>query len=77
VAGNVWIPGGYQNDFARNLTRERRIPRYDCRQMTDGRVSNVAGNYRVAGARRFGTLNFGRSTATTVSFVIRSVDDAH
>ena len=24
MAGNVWILGGYQSDFARNLTREGR-----------------------------------------------------
>jgi acetyl-CoA C-acetyltransferase len=33
-------------------------------------VSGTAGGYQVEGARRFGTLNFGGSTATTVSFVI-------
>jgi acetyl-CoA C-acetyltransferase len=49
------------------------------RMMLDAakQVSNIAGAYQVDGARRFGTLNFGGSTATTVSFVIRSVDDAH
>lgn len=40
-------------------------------------VRALAGDYQVDGARRFGTLNFGGSTATTVSFVIRSADDAH
>lgn len=35
-------------------------------------VSANAGGYQVDGARRFGTLNFGGSTATTVSFVIGS-----
>ncbi|MCV7179447.1 acetyl-CoA acetyltransferase [Mycolicibacterium sphagni] len=40
-------------------------------------VSASAGDYQVGGARRFGTLNFGGSTATTVSFVIRSADDGH
>jgi len=34
----------------------------------------VAGDYQVNGARRFGTLNFGGSTATTVSFVIGAGD---
>ncbi len=39
-------------------------------------VSGLAGDYQVEGARRFGTLNFGGSTATTVSFVIGAPDDA-
>jgi acetyl-CoA C-acetyltransferase len=49
------------------------------RMMLDAakQVSDLAGGYQVDGARRFGTLNFGGSTATTVSFVIRSADDAH
>jgi acetyl-CoA C-acetyltransferase len=49
------------------------------RMMLDAakQVSDIAGDYQVDGARRFGTLNFGGSTATTVSFVIRSADDAH
>jgi hypothetical protein len=63
VAGNVWILGGYPSDFACNLTREGR----DFAALTS----------EVAGAHRFGALNFGGSTATTVSFVIRSADDAH
>lgn len=33
-------------------------------------VSGTAGNYQVDGATTFGTLNFGGSTATTVSFVV-------
>ncbi len=33
-------------------------------------VSGTAGGYQVDGARTFGTLNFGGSTATTVSFVV-------
>lgn len=33
-------------------------------------VSGSAGEYQVEGAQRFGTLNFGGSTATTVSFVV-------
>jgi acetyl-CoA C-acetyltransferase len=33
-------------------------------------VSGAAGDYQVDGARRFGTLNIGGSTATTVSFVV-------
>jgi acetyl-CoA C-acetyltransferase len=33
-------------------------------------VSDTAGEYQVDGARTFGTLNFGGSTATTVSFVV-------
>ncbi|AKK29273.1 acetyl-CoA acetyltransferase [Mycobacterium sp. EPa45] len=49
------------------------------RMMLDAakQVSGLAGDYQVDGARRFGTLNFGGSTATTVSFVIRSADDGH
>ncbi len=35
-------------------------------------VSGTAGAYQVDGAKTFATLNFGGSTATTVSFVIRS-----
>ncbi|MEZ0342138.1 acetyl-CoA acetyltransferase [Mycobacterium sp. pV006] len=34
-------------------------------------VSDTAGGYQVEGADTFGTLNFGGSTATTVSFVVR------
>ncbi|MHA3019489.1 acetyl-CoA acetyltransferase [Mycobacterium sp. BMJ-28] len=33
-------------------------------------VSGTAGGYQVDGAKKFGTLNFGGSTATTVSFVV-------
>jgi len=33
-------------------------------------VSHTAGDYQVEGAKTFGTLNFGGSTATTVSFVV-------
>ncbi len=39
-------------------------------------VSGLAGDYQVDGARHFGTLNFGGSTATTVSFVIGSGEAA-
>jgi len=35
-------------------------------------VSGGAGEYQVEGAKTFGTLNFGGSTATTVSFVVGS-----
>ena len=35
-------------------------------------VSDTAGDYQVEGATRFGTLNFGGSTSTTVSFVVGS-----
>jgi acetyl-CoA C-acetyltransferase len=35
-------------------------------------VSGAAGDYQVEGAKTFGTLNFGGSTATTVSFVVRA-----
>ena len=46
------------------------------RMMLDAakQVSGLAGEYQVDGARRFGTLNFGGSTATTVSFVIGSTE---
>jgi acetyl-CoA C-acetyltransferase len=46
------------------------------RMMLDAakQVSGLAGAYQVDGARRFGTLNFGGSTSTTVSFVIESAD---
>jgi acetyl-CoA C-acetyltransferase len=37
-------------------------------------VSSGAGEYQVEGAKTFGTLNFGGSTATTVSFVIRATE---
>lgn len=42
------------------------------RMMLDAakQVSGLAGDYQVEGAQRFGTLNIGGSTATTVSFVI-------
>ena len=36
-------------------------------------VSAGAGDYQVEGAKTFGTLNFGGSTATTVSFVVSGV----
>jgi len=36
-------------------------------------VAGTAGEYQVEGARTFGTLNFGGSTATTVSLVVGSV----
>ena len=38
-------------------------------------VSGTAGDYQVEGATTFGTLNFGGSTATTVSFVVRSAKE--
>jgi len=38
-------------------------------------VSGTAGDYQVEGARTFGTLNFGGSTATTVSLVVGAVTD--
>jgi acetyl-CoA C-acetyltransferase len=46
------------------------------RMMLDAakQVSGLAGDYQVDGARRFGTLNIGGSTATTVSFVIGSAE---
>ncbi|GFG55811.1 acetyl-CoA acetyltransferase [Mycolicibacterium agri] len=37
-------------------------------------VSNTAGDYQVEGAKTFGTLNFGGSTATTVSFIVGSAE---
>jgi acetyl-CoA C-acetyltransferase len=36
-------------------------------------VSGDAGGYQVEGAKTFGTLNFGGSTATTVSFIVSGV----
>jgi acetyl-CoA C-acetyltransferase len=36
-------------------------------------VSGAAGGYQVEGAKTFGTLNFGGSTATTVSFIVSGV----
>jgi acetyl-CoA C-acetyltransferase len=36
-------------------------------------VSDGAGDYQIEGAKTFGTLNFGGSTATTVSFVVSGV----
>lgn len=46
------------------------------RMMLDAakQVSGLAGDYQVDGARRCGTLNFGGSTTTTVSFVIGSAE---
>jgi acetyl-CoA C-acetyltransferase len=38
-------------------------------------VSGTAGDYQVEGACTFGTLNFGGSTATTVSLVVGAIDD--
>jgi acetyl-CoA C-acetyltransferase len=35
-------------------------------------VSGTAGEYQVEGAEAFGTVNFGGSTATTVSFIVRT-----
>jgi acetyl-CoA C-acetyltransferase len=37
-------------------------------------VSDTAGAYQVEGAKTFGTLNFGGSTATTVSFVVSTTE---
>jgi acetyl-CoA C-acetyltransferase len=37
-------------------------------------VSGTAGDYQVDGAKTFGTLNFGGSTATTVSFVVGAAE---
>ena len=37
-------------------------------------VSDSAGEYQVEGAKTFGTLNFGGSTATTVSFVVGTAE---
>ncbi|GAA3074343.1 acetyl-CoA acetyltransferase [Streptomyces glomeratus] len=39
-------------------------------------VAGTAGEYQVEGARTFGTLNFGGSTATTVSLIVGSVPAA-
>src|ERR1700760_963889 len=40
-------------------------------------VSGTAGDYQVDGAKTFGTLNFGGSTATTVSFIVTTAQSAH
>ena len=40
---------------------------------TAKQVSGTAGDYQVEGAKTFGTLNFGGSTATTVSFIVSGV----
>ncbi|MEB4208015.1 acetyl-CoA acetyltransferase [Mycobacterium sp. 94-17] len=37
-------------------------------------VSNAAGEYQLEGAQTFGTLNFGGSTATTVSFIVSGTE---
>lgn len=37
-------------------------------------VSGSAGDYQILNAKRFATLNFGGSTATTVSFVVNTVE---
>ena len=37
-------------------------------------VSDAAGDYQVEDAKKFGTLNFGGSTATTVSFVVSTAE---
>ena len=39
-------------------------------------VSGTAGGYQVDGAATFGTLNFGGSTATTVSFIVTTAQEA-
>lgn len=39
-------------------------------------VSGAAGDYQVEDAKTFGTLNFGGSTATTVSFVVGSAKES-
>jgi acetyl-CoA C-acetyltransferase len=39
-------------------------------------VSGRAGDYQVEGAKTFGTLNFGGSTATTVGFVVGTAEGA-
>lgn len=38
-------------------------------------VSGTAGDYQVDGAATFGTLNFGGSTATTVSFIVSTAQE--
>lgn len=91
---DVWILGGYQSDFARNLRKEghdfadltgevvdtaltaAKVNAADIgvglRMLVDAakQVSGTAGDYQVENAKTFGTLNFGGSTATTVSFVV-------
>lgn len=99
---DVWILGGYQSDFARNLSRERIDFAGLTREVIDHtlddsdvdasdigvlHVANAFGELfagqghlgampstvhpdLVEGATTFGTLNFGGSAATTVSFVV-------
>ena len=51
----------------------RRVRRADARSTRPSRSAATAGDYQVEGAKTFGTLNFGGSTATTVSFVVSGV----
>jgi acetyl-CoA acetyltransferase len=100
------VPDPITDDDATNPITEGRLRRFDCSQMTDGgrmpinpsggliggghpvgasgvrmvvdgakQVSGTAGDYQVEDAKTFGTLNFGGSTATTVSFVIAAVTE--
>ena len=64
----IWLLGGYQSDFARNLSRESMA--VDALRQ----VTGTAGATQVDGARRVGTLNIGGSTATTCSLVIERID---
>jgi len=87
---DVWVLGGYQSDFARNLHREGKDFADLAREVVEGtlgghpvgasgvrmlldaskQVSGTAGEYQVEGIDTAATLNFGGSTATTVSFVV-------
>jgi hypothetical protein len=60
---SVWILGGYQSDFARNLTNE------------DVDFADLTSDYRVENAKHFEALSFGGSTATTVSPVVSAAED--
>ncbi len=48
-------------------------PACGCCSTPPNRSAARAGDYQVEGAKTFGTLNFGGSTATTVSFVVSGV----
>jgi hypothetical protein len=66
---NAWIPGGHQSDFARSFTRER----HDFAELPcESWITHSKWSRRRV--ETFGTLNFGGSTATTVSFVVTAME---
>ena len=54
------------------------MPRWTMTSVLDAakQVSGAAGDYQVEDAKTFGTLNFGGSTATTVSFIVSTTKGA-